>query len=167
MFRLDQHNLQMVIFPLYSGSAIFPIGCPPGHLAQAAVLPVPYTRRAPPACSSSEIPAWYIPIPFAPFCPLLCIVQSSWGTPWWQPIGHVLNSFGNTEYFWTKQTIIILRFVGGAHVQNMTFIQVGGHLPAHGPFSNGCKVPSQDPHRFIISGINPQLTGDWCVKAVT
>ena len=39
----------------------------------------------------------------------------------------------------------------------MTLIQVEGHLPDRRPFSNGCKVPLQGPHRFRICGINPQL----------
>ena len=39
----------------------------------------------------------------------------------------------------------------------MALILIKGHLPDRGPFSNGCKVPLQGPHRFRICGINPQL----------
>ena len=39
----------------------------------------------------------------------------------------------------------------------MALVQVEGHLTGRGPFSNGCKVPLQGPHRFWICGINPQL----------
>ena len=56
----------------------------------------------------------------------------------------------------TKQRIVLL-LVGGAHVQDVALIQVEGHLPDHGPFSNVCKVPLQVPHRFRINGIYPQL----------
>ena len=43
------------------------------------------------------------------------------------------------------------------NVQEMSLIQVKGHLPDSGSFFNACKVPLQGPHKFRISGINPQL----------
>ena len=35
--------------------------------------------------------------------------------------------------------------------------RAGHGRTGRGPFSNGCKVPLQGPHRFWICGINPQL----------
>ena len=102
-----------------------------GHRTPAAVLPVHYSGQAPSACSGSNVPVLYSPQSFSFFVII--------------------------GYYRSKQRIVFLLVrVGGAQVQDMALIQVKTLLPDRGKFSNGCKVPLQGPHRFRISGINPQ-----------
>ena len=66
------------------------------------------------------------------------------------------NTLQRAGYLRTKQRIVLL-LVGGGHVQDISLIQVKEHLPNCGPFSNGCKVLLQGPHRLQKSGIKPQF----------